>query len=199
MFDLTPTTDRVRGLVRELDDVQLRRPTPIDQPVAGLLQHLLGLSLSFRDAAAKVDGPTTNTPPAPVTDPLPEDWRSQLDNRLDELALAWKAPEAWEGMTMAGGVQLPGEVGGLVALDEVLLHGWDLARSTGQPYEPTDAECQAVMPIVTPSEEVPDGSDREGLFGAVVEVSQDAPLFHRVLGLAGRDPEWRPEWVTHRM
>ncbi len=199
MFDLTPTTDRVRGLVRELDDVQLRRPTPIDQPVAGLLQHLLGLSQSFRDAAAKVDGPTTNTPPAPVTDPLPDDWRSQLDDRLDELALAWKAPEAWEGMTMAGGVQLPGEVGGLVALDEVLLHGWDLARSTGQPYEPTDAECQAVMPIVTPSEEGPDGSDREGLFGAGVEVSQDAPLFHRVLGLAGRDPGWRPEWVTHRM
>lgn len=199
MFDLTTTTDRVRALVRELDDEQLRRPTPIGQPVAGLLQHLLGLSVSFRDAAAKVDGPTTNTPPAPVTDPLPDDWRSQLDARLDELARAWKAPDTWDAMTKAGGVELPGEVCGLVALDEVLLHGWDLARSTGQPYEPTDAECEAVLPIVSPSEEVPDGSDRDGLFGSVVDVPEDAPPFHRVLGLAGRDPEWRPEWVTHRL
>ena len=30
-------------------------------------------------------------------------------------------------MTMAGGVDLPGEVCGLVALDEVLLHGWDVS------------------------------------------------------------------------
>ena len=199
MFDLTTTTHRVRALVAELDDEQLGRPTPIQQPVASLVQHLLGLSLAFRDAAGKIDGPTTNTPPAPVTDPLPDDWRSQLDNRLDEVALAWKAPDAWDGMTKAGGADLPGEVCGLVALDEVLLHGWDLARATGQPYEPTDAECEAVLPIVTPAEEVPDGSDREGLFGTVVEVPEDAPAFHRVLGLAGRDPEWRPEWVTHRM
>ena len=30
-------------------------------------------------------------------------------------------------MTEAGGVTMPGEVTGLVALDEVVLHGWDLA------------------------------------------------------------------------
>ena len=53
---------------------------------------------------------------------------------------------------MAGGVELPGEVCGLVAIDEVLLHGWDVARATGQPYRPTDAECEAVLPIVTPDD-----------------------------------------------
>jgi hypothetical protein len=37
-------------------------------------------------------------------------------------------------MTEVGGNTLPGEVTGVVALDEVVLHGWDLARATGQDY-----------------------------------------------------------------
>ncbi len=93
-------------------------------------------------------------------------------------------------MTMAGGVDLPGEVCGLVALDEVLLHGWDVARATGQPYLPTDAESEAVLPFVTPDDSAPDGSGRDGIFGLVVTVPEDAPVFDRVLGLAGRDPNW---------
>ncbi len=109
---------------------------------------------------------------------------------MGALAKAWSEPEAWTGMTMVGGVELPGEICGLVALDEVLLHGWDVARTTGQSYEPTDAECEAVMPVVTPAPEAPDGSGRDGLFGTVVAVPADAPTFDRVLGLAGRDPAW---------
>jgi len=94
-------------------------------------------------------------------------------------------------MTRAGGVDLPGEIGGLVALNEVLLHGWDLARATGQGYEPSDDEADAVRPIVTP-EAGSDGSDRGELFGPVVPVSADAAAFSQVLGLAGRDPAWTP-------
>ena len=68
-------------------------------------------------------------------------------------------------MTKAGGVDLPGEVGGLVALDEVLIHGWDLARATEQAYRPTDAEADAVLPIVTPEPDDPEGHGRAGLLG----------------------------------
>ena len=95
-------------------------------------------------------------------------------------------------MTKAGGVDLPGEICGLVAMDEVLLHGWDLARATGQPYDVTDTDALAVLPVVTPEEGDPDGSTRDGLFGPVVPVPDTAPAFHRTLGLAGRDPDWTP-------
>lgn len=192
MPDLTPTTRRTTDVVSALTDDQLDVPTPTGSPVRVVVQHLRGLSVAFRDAAAKVDGPTTSTPPAPVDAPLPDAWREELADRLDQLAQAWRDPAAWQGMTKAGGVDLPGEVCGLVALDEVLLHGWDLAVATGRAYSPTDEECDAVLPIVSPSPEVPDGSDRGDLFGPVVPVAEDAPYFHRVLGLSGRDPGWSP-------
>jgi hypothetical protein len=35
-------------------------------------------------------------------------------------------------MTPVGGVTLPGEIAGQVALDEIVLHAWDLARGTGR-------------------------------------------------------------------
>jgi uncharacterized protein (TIGR03086 family) len=193
MIDLTPTTDRTRAVAAAVRDDQLDATTPMPgTSVRDLVNHLLGLSVAFRDAAAKVEGPTTSTPPAKVTEPLPGGWRAQLDRRLAELAEAWKDDSAWEGTTTAGGVTSPAEVMGLVALDEVLIHGWDLARATGQPYAPSDAEAETVLPVVTPSPDDPDGSGREGLFGPVVEVDEDAPPFHKTLGLAGRDPHWSP-------
>lgn len=191
MIDLAPTAARVSALVDDVRDDRLGGPTPCpEMDVAGLLQHVLGLTAAFRDAAGKLDGPTTSMPPAPSTDPLPDGWRDTIRTRLAELADAWTEPGAWDGMTKAGGVELPGEVAGLVALDELLIHGWDLAVAIGVPYAPSDAEAEAVLPIVTPSED--DGGMRDAIFGPVVPVPADAPLFDRVLGLAGRDPAWRP-------
>jgi len=83
VIDLTPTTDRTRTVTAGVTDADLDAPTPmVDTPVRELLQHLLGLTIAFRDAAAKLDGPTTSTPPTKVTGPLPEAWRDLLDRQL---------------------------------------------------------------------------------------------------------------------
>jgi len=192
VHDLHPTTDRATALLDGVSGDHLDAPTPSDgTSVQMLLQHLLGLSVAFRDAAAKIEGPTTQTPPAPVTDPLPSDWREALPRRLAELAEAWTDPAAWEGNTTAGGVTFPAQACGLVALDEVLLHGWDLARATGQAYAPTDAEADAVLPIVSPSgDDEADAAAREGMFGPPLAVPPRATPFERVLCLSGRDPGW---------
>ncbi len=192
MIDLRPTTDRVAALVDGVDDDRLDGPTPSDgTTVRMLLQHLLGLTVAFRDAASKIEGPTTQTPPAPVTDPLPDGWRELLPRRLGELGEAWTDPAAWDGMTTAGGVTFPAQACGLVALDEVLLHGWELARSTGQPYEPSDVEAEAVLPIVTPSgDPEADAQMRDGMFGPALPVPDGAAPFETTLLLSGRDPGW---------
>jgi uncharacterized protein (TIGR03086 family) len=95
-------------------------------------------------------------------------------------------------MTEAGGQTLPAEVAGLVALDEVVLHGWDLARGTGQEFRVDPADAEAVLQFTARSAEPDQAGSREGLFGPVVAVAEDASVFDRALGFGGRDPGWRP-------
>jgi uncharacterized protein (TIGR03086 family) len=90
-------------------------------------------------------------------------------------------------MTMAGGVDLPGDIAGLVALDEVVVHGWDLARATGQAFDPGDEATAAVHAFLAESRA--DGAPSP-IFGPVVAVPDDAPLLDRAIGLSGRDPRW---------
>src|SRR6266581_4808384 len=91
-----------------------------------------------------------------------------------------------------GAADLPGEVAGLVALDEVVVHGWDVARATGQPYECDASSLEAVHAFVSQFSEPGQEAARSGLFGPVVEVPDEAPLLDRVIGLTGRDPAWSP-------
>jgi uncharacterized protein (TIGR03086 family) len=95
-------------------------------------------------------------------------------------------------MTKAGGGDVPGEVAGIVALDELVLHGWDIARASGQDYECDQATLEAAYGFVAPFSEPGMESQRGGLFGPVVEVEDDEPLLERLLGLSGRDPSWIP-------
>ena len=88
-------------------------------------------------------------------------------------------------MTRAGGVDFPAEVGGIVALTEVVIHGWDIATATGQDYDVDPATLEAVLPHVTATAEQ---GPVEGLFGPAVPVADDAPMLDRVIALSGRDP-----------
>ncbi|MGY1684398.1 TIGR03086 family metal-binding protein [Geodermatophilus sp. SYSU D00867] len=185
-IDLGPAAAATAGVVAGIRDDQLTAPTPCDgTTVAGLLGHLAGLAYAFRMAAEKtpVDG-TASTDPAH----LPADWRTFVPAQLDALAAAWRDPAAHEGMTAAGGVDMPGEVAAVVALDEVVVHGWDLAAATGQRYEVADADADTCRAFAESF-----GDDRPpDLYGPVVPVLADAPALDRLLGVTGRDPGWKP-------
>ena len=194
MFDLGPACREVAGLLGGITDGQLAGPTPCpDYAVREMLGHLVGLTAAFRDAARKELGPMTDTAPNTVLPVLDTDWREVLPRQLDELAAAWRSPAAWEGFTRAGGVDLPGAVAGIVALNEVQLHGWDLARSTGQAYAPDEASLRASYAMLAPMAEPGDPEQaQESPFGPPVRTPRDAPLLDRVVGLSGRRPDWRP-------
>lgn len=182
--DLTPAARRMAGLVVAVPDDALTAPTPCaDYTVGDLLDHIGGFALAFRAAAVKqpLDGG-----PAGDAANLGADWRSRIPADLLALAEAWQDDEAWTGMTGAGGVELPGQVAGGVALDELLLHGWDLAKATGQPAGYDGPDLEAVHIMVQQFRD----AGVEGLFGPEVPVPEDAPLLDRVLGLAGRSPDW---------
>ncbi|WP_328906666.1 TIGR03086 family metal-binding protein [Streptomyces sp. NBC_00234] len=189
-LDLAPTARRIRALLGPVKDGQLDGPTPCpDYAVRELIAHLVGLATAFRDAGRKDLGPTTDTSPGAALPVLGPDWREALPAVLDELVAAWRSPAALEGMTRAGGVDLPAEVAGHVALNELVIHGWDLARSTGQEFGADEADLRSSEAMLTPAEGEAGGSD---IFGPPVPVPADAPLLDRVIGLSGRRPDWRP-------
>ncbi|MUL41177.1 TIGR03086 family protein [Streptomonospora sp. PA3] len=189
--DLEPVANRMREAAQGVREDDLGAPTPCaEMSVGDLLDHVLSLCEAFRRAAEKSSS-TAETPPEPSAQNLPEDWRGELDRRLDALVAAWRDPAAWEGMTAAGGFELPGEAAGTVALNELLLHGWDLARATGQAYIGDPASVEVGYSFVS-SVPADDPNARAGLFGPVVAVPAEAPLLDRVLGLSGRHPDWSP-------
>jgi len=195
VLDLDPAAREVQRLLDRVTDDQLTRPTPSPGlPVGGLLDHFMGLSLAFTWAAQKTtpqggDGPAPGGASLENLDPT---WRTELPRRLDALVTAWKDPQAWEGTSQAGGVTMPSEVTGLVALDELVMHGWDLARATGQEFRCDPASAEAVLSFTSESAKPERAAGRQGLFGPVVEVPETAPPFDRALGFAGRDPGWTP-------
>ncbi|MCC0100185.1 TIGR03086 family protein [Streptomyces flavotricini] len=189
--DLGPQARLVARLAREVPDAALAGRTPCPEyTVRDLLGHLSGLAVAFRDAARKDLGPSTATAPGATTPSLPADWREGLPRALGEMAEAWREPAAWTGMTRAGGVDLPGEIAGVVAADELVIHGWDLARATGQEYAPDRAALRVSHAFLLRAAE--DEGRGGGIFGAVVPVPDDAPLLDRAVGLSGRDPHWTP-------
>jgi uncharacterized protein (TIGR03086 family) len=190
IVDLTPAARRLCELVQHVDDDLLGAPTPSGIPVAGMLDHVGGLAVAFTAAAAKDFGSVTATPPAPDGDRLGTAWRAEIPRALTALAQAWTDPDAWQGMTQVVGVTLPGQIAGQVALDEIVLHAWDLARGTGQPYQQDPATLEACLAAMT-AMYPPDNLDaRKGIFEPPVPVLDDAPLVDRVVAYSGRDPGW---------
>ncbi|MFC9242596.1 TIGR03086 family metal-binding protein [Streptomyces sp. NPDC057136] len=189
-LDLESAAGQIRALLGPIKDRQLSGRTPCpDYAVRELLAHLVGLTTAFRGAARKDLGPTTDTAPDAALPVLGEDWREALPRLLDELVAAWRSPAAREGMTRAGGVDLPGEVAGLVVLNELVIHGWDLARSTGQEFRADEADLRSSEAMLSPAEGGPENAD---IFGPPVPVPDDAPLLDRVIALSGRRPDWHP-------
>lgn len=188
-LDLGPQTLIVARLAEGVREEQLADGTPCPRcAVRNMLGHLTGLAVAFRDAARKDLGPTTDTAPDAATPDIGPGWRGELAKALDALAEAWRDPAAWTGMTRAGGVDLPGAVAAAVVADELVIHGWDLARATGQEYAPDPAALSAAHGFLAAA--AAQGDPGSGVFGPVFPVPDDAPLLDRAVGLSGRDPGW---------
>jgi uncharacterized protein (TIGR03086 family) len=177
-------------LLNGITDDHLTAPTPCEAFTVGdLLDHLMGLTIAFSEAvtrSAAAAGSDAESGEVPVSSLHPE-WRTRLPLQLDDLVVAWRAPVAWDGMTEVGGVSLSGAMTGGFALNELILHGWDLARATDQAFGCDPVLGQAALSFTTRIIE-------QGFhpYGVPVSVPDDARTIDRLLALAGRDPSWTP-------
>lgn len=97
--------------------------------------------------------------------------------------------------TPMGEMSFGEHVDGVVSAD-LVLHGWDLAKATGQDATMDATEVERSWPGVSamgPEMHTPDFfGPGITVFGPVVPVPDDAPLQDRLLGAIGRDPYWTP-------
>lgn len=173
-FAVAPTLAVVRGIRPD----HLDAPTPCrDWTVRQLVDHLLEWGPALVAAAGKDE-----VTPVPVSGGSPAD----LEPHFAALVTAWSDPAAWEGATRLGGpMELPAPMIGGMVLAEVVVHGWDLAVATGQhPTWPANLLAAVHDEVAKTAEQ-----GREmGVYGPAVEVSDDASLLDRILGLTGRKP-----------
>ena len=189
MIDFTDACARTARLLPGVPDERLDAATPCERlSLAELLAHVGSLGPAFAAAARKDLGELTDSPPDDTAYRLEPDWRARYPEALAALARAWRDPAAWQGMTRIAGQDLPGDVVAMIALGEVVIHGWDIAVATGQDYAVDDDVAAAVHGYVASF--AADGPV-EGLFGAAVPVGEDATVLERALAVSGRDPRWR--------
>jgi uncharacterized protein (TIGR03086 family) len=191
MLSLEPAASEMSHLIGRVLDEMLGWATPDPGYSLGdLIDHVGEQALAFTVAATKDVDPLSG--PAAVGDiaRLGADWRTRIPRDLAALGAAWDDPAAWDGATRAGGVDLPGRVAGVVGLTELVVHGWDIAVASGQRLDPDQDALVAVHGFLAQVRF--DDPVTAGGFGPVVAVPADRPLLDQVIGLSGRDPDWRP-------
>ncbi|MER5518801.1 TIGR03086 family metal-binding protein [Streptomyces sp. NPDC002763] len=177
--------DGALPVVRGIPDGALAGPTPCaEYDVKALVNHLFHVVVEFRKLAAKGSVDFTRTP-----DRVGEgaDWRERFARAAQELAAAWSVPGAEEGT--AGTMNMPARTLGSMALLDVTVHGWELARATGQ-REPS-ADPAVVAELAGQVAGLAPTARAMGMFGEPVAVAEGAPEFERLLGVTGRDPGWK--------
>jgi uncharacterized protein (TIGR03086 family) len=160
-------------------------PTPCtDFDVRAVANHMLGTLGAMRRIGAS-EPMDPEDPWGTSGDHMGEQWRDDLCRTLSEYAEAWSSSDAWEGDIMDGA--MPKQAVGDMAFVEAMLHGWDLAKGSGQDLAFDDAAVQRALEIMG---QIGEMGRSQGAFGAEVSVPEDASPFDKVLAQAGRDPGW---------
>jgi uncharacterized protein (TIGR03086 family) len=185
---LQPVLDDLAAVVAAIEPNQLDRPTPnTERDVSTLRGHTIGWLDAFASGFADPDGK------APL--------EHSEDFAVDDAGAQVRAAAARLDAAIAGGAgqrplfigtsSMPGEMSLSMILWEYLVHGWDLARATGQRWTPDVAAVEAALEFA-PGMLTPDFQGEGKAFGPPVEVSAEATPLDRLLGLSGRDPSWTP-------
>src|SRR5688572_21117795 len=117
------------GVVAGIRPEQLDDPTPCKEyTVRGVLEHMISGATAF--AAAYRGEPAA---PPDLSDPLRD-----FGPVLGDLVGAITAPGALDQTVQAPFGPTPGETFARFVVLDGLVHGWDMARATGQPYAPPD-------------------------------------------------------------
>ncbi|MGC5341361.1 TIGR03086 family metal-binding protein [Streptomyces sp. DT171] len=174
-------------IARGVDAAQLTSPvTPCaDWDVRGLVNHwVLYTSYGLEHRARRAVLPDTLTTRDFTAD---GDWAERYAAELDRAVAAWADPAVWEGEIDLGGSPSPAPAVAAMLTEELALHGWDVARATGQDFRISDEAAAYLLAGV--DEHAALYRQYEG-YADAVPVAGTATPFTRALAHSGRDPHW---------
>lgn len=162
------------GVIAGLRPSHLDEPTPCDGfTVRGVLEHMIGGATMF---AAAYRGEAPSEPD--LSDPI-----ASIQAALGELVASISAPGALDRTIQAPFGEVDGESFARFVVLDGLVHGWDLATATGQPYEPPTELVAAATEF---AEQTLDPLRDGQTFKAAVEPAADAAPIERLAAYTGR-------------
>lgn len=173
--------ERTGKIVEQISADQLSGASPCDEwDVRTLLNHVIGGNLMFATLAAGGTLPEMREMPDFVGDDPAGSYRASFAKAME----AWRAPGVMDSTVALPMGPTPAPVAISIHLMETTVHGWDLARGTGQDADLDDEQAVATEALARQMF----AHGRRPVFKDEVPVPADAPAGHRVLGLLGRTP-----------
>ena len=187
---LQRVSDLLSGLVEGTDAGRLDDPTPCeDFQVRDLIGHFTMGRFLF---AADFAGDTARRDellggmPERFGDVLGDDHLATYRDASATLDAAVDGIEDVEATADFFLGQMPISAAMETISGDNLVHCWDLARSTGQDFDPPDDLVEATAAFLGVL--ITDDLRAVGSFGPEVEVTEDASALDRLLGFCGRTP-----------
>lgn len=163
---------------------QLGNATPCTQwDVRTLLNHVIGIAGAFSHVG---EGTRINRPDPEVATFDDDGYAAAYDFAAAALLDAWRKPGVLDATVAMPIGEVPGTVAASINLVDMLVHGWDLARATGQ-------DVELAPPVAEPALQfsrglVNDELRSAGAFGPEVLVAANAPAGDRLVAFLGRTP-----------
>jgi uncharacterized protein (TIGR03086 family) len=178
MIDLKPACTRMVEVLHRVTDDQLASSTPCaEYTVADIIGHVGMAAQQFTALARQESAEPQGTDDAGR--------RDDVVRHVQALGKAWDEPTAWQGETDLAGLELSNERWGKIAFTEIVVHGWDIAKATGQPFDLPEDTLRACFDHV--AEFIP-AAPNPALWGPPVAVAPGASLLDQVVAITGRVP-----------
>lgn len=175
--------DRMGDLIAGVRSDQMDEQTPCAEfDTRALINHIIGgtamMGIIAEGGTVDVDGPT---PDLAGEDPVSV-YAGAKRKALD----GFSAPGAMERQFAFPFGTLPGPMALAVALTETVIHGWDLAKATGQD---TTIDPGLAETLLAGAQRMLGPQAREGgAFGPAVDVPDDASPTDKLVAFMGRRP-----------
>lgn len=179
--------DEAARLVAGTGDEQWTGPTPCTEwTVRQLVNHMAVGNRLFAGVLAGDQRPLAEICGSATEDQLGADPHGTFRASADAVLTAFRQPGVLEKMVTVPFGTVPGTVALHLRTTEMLVHGWDLARATGQaPRFPDEVVSQE---LAFTRDALAGVDPARNVFGTPQPVADDAPVLDRLAALLGRTP-----------